>query len=204
MAACAPLTLPPAPPLPRPTLSTVEFQHAVQFPTGRAELTPLEAAGLQRFAAALPSGRRLDARVVGHADVRGTGEANLRLSSRRAEAVAEILRAAGVGGIATVTQALGDPPGLAGERRVDVLITSREVVLPGCPDWSREPGFDPNNLPLSNLGCANAVNLGLMVADPGDLATGRPLAPADGSQQAEAIARYRADKVKQLEAEIIQ
>ena len=53
----------------------------------------------------------------------------------------------------------------------------REVILPGCPDWSRDPGFDPRNLPLSNLGCANAYNLGLMVADPGDLAPRRPTSP---------------------------
>ena len=78
------------------------------------------------------------------------------------------------------------------------------MVLPGCPDWTRDPGYDPLNLPLSNLGCANAVNLGLMVADPGDLATTLPTSPADGTREAEAIARYRTDKVKQLEADIIQ
>ena len=33
-----------------------------------------------------------------------------------------------------------------------VTATSLEVILPGCPDWSRDPGFDPRNLPLSNLG----------------------------------------------------
>jgi hypothetical protein len=57
---------------------------------------------------------------------------------------------------------------------------------------------------LSNLGCANAYNLGLMVVDPADLAPRRALAPADGTREAEAVFRYRTDKVKQLEADIIQ
>ena len=45
---------------------------------------------------------------------------------------------------------------LAGERSVEVLVAAPRWSLPGCPDWSREPGYDPGNLPLSNLGCANA------------------------------------------------
>jgi pilus assembly protein CpaD len=87
---------------------------------------------------------------------------------------------------------------------VEVLVSAYEVVLPGCPDWSRDPAFDPRNLPLSNLGCANAVNLGLMVADPADLERGRPLGPADAVRESEAIVRYRTDKVKELNAEILQ
>ena len=78
------------------------------------------------------------------------------------------------------------------------------MVLPGCPNWSRDPGFDPLNLPLSNLGCANAVNLGLMVADPGDLLPRRTLAPADATREAEAIVRYRTGKVTAIDADIIQ
>ena len=57
---------------------------------------------------------------------------------------------------------------------------------------------------MSNLGCANAVNLGLMVADPNDLAMGTPTAPADAAREAEAIVRYRTDKVKALDAEVFQ
>ena len=38
--------------------------------------------------------------------------------------------------------------------------------------------------PIGQLGCANAVNLGLMVANPADLATGRPLAQLDARRGA--------------------
>jgi type IV pilus biogenesis protein CpaD/CtpE len=37
-----------------------------------------------------------------------------------------------------------------------------------------------------------------MVADPADLAEGRPLGPADGVREAEAVVRYRTDKVRPL------
>jgi pilus assembly protein CpaD len=87
---------------------------------------------------------------------------------------------------------------------VEVLVHAREVILPGCPDWSRDPAYDPRNLPLSNLGCANAVNLGLMLADPADLSPTGHLDAADGAREAEAIVRYRSDKVKPLETDALE
>ena len=77
------------------------------------------------------------------------------------------------------------------------------VHLPDCPDHSRDAdaATDPLNLPLSNLGCANTANLGLMLADPGDLRQGRALGRADGVREAGAISRYETDKVKALPQE---
>jgi type IV pilus biogenesis protein CpaD/CtpE len=63
------------------------------------------------------------------------------------------------------------------------------------------PASDFTNAPSSNFGCATAVNLGLMVASPGDLAAGRSLEPADGKPAASAVARYLDDKVPPLPAE---
>ena len=75
------------------------------------------------------------------------------------------------------------------------------VTLPPCPNWSMPRANDFTNAPPSNFGCANAVNLGLMVASPGDLAQGRTLAAADGKPAAAAVDRYLADKVQPLSAE---
>ncbi len=50
------------------------------------------------------------------------------------------------------------------------------------------------------FGCANAANL-METASPADLAVGRPLSHADGALEAAAIARLRADKVKDLRRE---
>ena len=84
---------------------------------------------------------------------------------------------------------------------VVVEVVSHLVQVPGCPDWSRDASFDPRNLPLSNLGCATATDLGLMLADPADLAPGTRTGPADGVAAAEAVSRYRAGKVTPLLSE---
>jgi pilus biogenesis lipoprotein CpaD len=51
---------------------------------------------------------------------------------------------------------------------------------------------DFSNKESTNLGCANAMNLALMVADPGDLMWGDALTGADGQREAGVIDRYRA------------
>jgi pilus assembly protein CpaD len=70
------------------------------------------------------------------------------------------------------------------------------VTLPPCPNWSKTPPLRYTNTHASNFGCANAVNLGQMVASPADLAEGRPLAAADGTPAAAAVNRYLNDKVQ--------
>ena len=80
-----------------------------------------------------------------------------------------------------------------------LLSIGRYVVTPPpCPDWSRPPTGDYTNNVGGNFGCATAYNLGLMVADPGDLVHGRTPGPADGDRAAIAIERYKADKIKPL------
>jgi pilus assembly protein CpaD len=89
-------------------------------------------------------------------------------------------------------------------RRVDIAVDGWTVELQGCPDWSRDPAATTLNLPLGNLGCATLSSLGQMVADPADLQRGRPLGPADATREAEAIVRYRTDKVKELQDGLIE
>lgn len=211
--ACAPLEPPPVPAPAQAQAKPTEYAHLVGFATDRADLSRGETTRLRQFLASLPPDRRLTARVVGHADRRADTTYNDGLSARRAEAVAGVLRASGIGpvtitlvpmGERLATAREGDPPGLTRDRQLEVLVATANAVLPGCPDWSRDPGRDPRNEPMSNLGCANAVNLGLMVADPNDLLAGRPIEPADAIREAEAILRYRTDKVKQLDAEVFQ
>jgi pilus assembly protein CpaD len=70
------------------------------------------------------------------------------------------------------------------------------VTLPPCPNWSSPPTAEYTNAHNSNWGCAAATNLGLMVASPGDLVSGRTLAPADGMLSVAAVERYLNDRVK--------
>jgi pilus assembly protein CpaD len=70
------------------------------------------------------------------------------------------------------------------------------VTLPACPNWSKPPYTEYTNAQTSNWGCAAATNLGLMVASPADLVSGRTLAPADGQPAVMAVQRYLNDRIK--------
>lgn len=81
---------------------------------------------------------------------------------------------------------------------VAVMVRRYVVTLPGCPDWTGRPGRSFNNTVSSNWGCATATNLGLMVANPADLVSGRHPGLMDGSLGALATERYRRGETKPL------
>jgi pilus assembly protein CpaD len=113
----------------------------------------------------------------------------LGLAERRAAAISsELLRY----GIVAQTRALDTAP----TNRAIVSVGRYAVTLPTCPNWSESLAYEFTNALSSYYGCANATNLGLMVASPGDLVSGRTLAPADGMLAASAVQRYLNDKVK--------
>jgi pilus assembly protein CpaD len=68
------------------------------------------------------------------------------------------------------------------------------VLPPDCPGYNQPVTLDYEWRPNTRLGCANAINLGLMVANPSDLAQGRPIGPADAEMSAAAVNRYQTDK----------
>src|SRR3546814_6996877 len=72
---------------------------------------------------------------------------------------------------------------------VGLTLTKIVAVLPDC---TRPQPLEPN-LPdqQRGYGCSTAYNLGLMVADPADLASGRTLDPADAERASLSIFRYR-------------
>jgi len=111
--------------------------------------------------------------------------------------------------LATVRAALqGQGVTVAAASRTGEIATGGDAVLvaatrwvargPACPDWSKSTTYDPNNTSFSNFGCADAQNLGTMVANPRDLEQGRDPGPQDGGRAAAAVERYRRDAVKQI------
>jgi|GEM_PF-1470824 len=86
--------------------------------------------------------------------------------------------------------------------RLEAHRTATGVVLsvPGCPDWSKEVRHNYSNSVHSNFGCADATNLGLMIANPEDVLEGRNPGAADGTYAAGAIERYRKGETKPLQA----
>jgi len=85
---------------------------------------------------------------------------------------------------------------ITGEKGTDSsirLIVGRYVVLPpNCPNLSKPSNTNPGNFNDSNFGCSTQRNLGLMLANPGDLLRGRTLGPADGEALSRGIRAYRA------------
>lgn len=73
----------------------------------------------------------------------------------------------------------------------EIDITYASVVPPRCPDWRMSPTTTHSNTRHGNIGCASAVNLGLMVADPRDLVRGEGVISPDGERNSIVIRRYR-------------
>lgn len=53
-----------------------------------------------------------------------------------------------------------------------IVVTRSTAHVPGCPDWSKNSHFNPNNATSSNYGCAVNSNLASMVANPEHLIKG--------------------------------
>jgi pilus assembly protein CpaD len=97
-------------------------------------------------------------------------------------------------GIVATGRRLADVPA----NRAVVTIEHVAVTLPPCPNWSKAPSTDFTNELPSDFGCADAINLGMMVANPADLAGGRTLGAAPGKPEVAAIDRYQNDQVTPL------
>ena len=83
--------------------------------------------------------------------------------------------------------------GVAAVPNTIVLQLERYVARDlNCPDWSKSPGYDAQNLPHSNLGCATSVNIQSMIGNPKDLEVGHDPGPTNGKIAADAVDRlYR-------------
>ncbi|MBV8522645.1 MAG: hypothetical protein JOY71_11070 [Acetobacteraceae bacterium] len=89
------------------------------------------------------------------------------------------------------------PLGTVAPNHAVIGIGRYTVTLPPCPNWSSPPQAEYTNEHNSNWGCAAATNLGLMVADPADLVSGRAMGPTDATTAVAAVERYLNDRVKQ-------
>jgi len=82
-------------------------------------------------------------------------------------------------------------PGGAPDSELRLVVEHATAAVPRCPNWTKPPGNDFENTMHSDFGCATALDLAAMVADPRDLVEGRPLAPVVGDAAIWAIRRYR-------------
>ena len=173
-----------------PKVNLVRYAHAVHFVPGSIRLDGGERTLLDAFLAKVQAGP-VDAVVV-------VGPAGDALAARRRETVMAYLTLRAVqprAGSAGVDAESGGPDTVA------IIVRRHSVTLPACPDWSDTPGRTWNNTVSRNWGCATAINLGLMVNDPADLAAGHAPGPMDGEAAVLAIKRYRAGETKALTPE---
>lgn len=159
----------------------VTHEHSVSFNGAANRLTNHQSRSLDRFLGEIDL-RPSDRVFVDVGPLSGEAASDARVS-----AVNEHLRR-----YVPDAQALA----ITGEKGTDSgirLIVGRYVVLPpNCPNLSGPTASNPGNNADSNFGCSTQRNLGLMLADPGDLLRGRTLGPGDGEALSRGIRAYRA------------
>jgi pilus assembly protein CpaD len=161
----------------------MELDHDVSFASNSAELSQMEIKRIDDFVARqnVGYGDLVEIRVPG---------SEPRVEAHRAAAVGERLARSG---IAFERGRIASPADLR------IAVTRSVAIPPACPDWRKpDNDGDPSNTTMSNLGCANLRNLGLMVADPGELLAGRPSTMGAGEPLAAGVERYRTGKVTPL------
>ena len=81
-----------------------------------------------------------------------------------------------------------------------VVVVRSEYLIANnrCPNYSPAAMWNPNEAAMPGFGCADAYNMGQMLSRPRDAAVGRLPGPADGTVNAEAVARYREGRVRWL------
>jgi len=172
--------------------SKSEAPDTLRVDGGESRLSIAFAGGSDRLAAG--EAARLDRMVLAGtirpADrVRVAASGPPGLAERRAAAISrELLRY----GIVAQPTALDAVPA----NHALVSVGRYSVTLPDCPNWSQSLSYDFTNAFTSNYGCANATNLGLMVASPGDLVSGRSFSGTNAQVTANAMQRYLTDRVK--------
>jgi pilus assembly protein CpaD len=165
----------------RLVLDGTTVQVDLRFPPGSSGLAAREAARLRGLAATqLASSDRV---------LVAAGGSPALAAARIGTISTELLR---YGVVASPMKIAGIAPD-----RAIVEAVRHQVTLPPCPNWSKWPAGagDFTNTVASNFGCANATNLGRMVASPTDLASGQPLGPAAAMPATAAVTRYLTDKV---------
>lgn len=178
-----------AEPVPQPQLAQVPVHHSVSFAGAGSDLSDTEREALNLFLqrnGIAPGGRvTLSGALPSDGDAAKLGA---RLAAVRTE-LAEL-------GYSAATL----PPGSSAGSELPpdaVVVTGRvlAVLPPECPGYNTPIQFDLEHRPILSPGCATAVNLGLMIANPNDLQGTTPLAPADGAATVPSVERYRQGQV---------
>ena len=89
-----------------------------------------------------------------------------------------------------------EPSMTRGPDQVVVVRSQYRIAARNCPSFTPAGIWNPNESDMAGFGCADAYNMGQMLARPRDAADGRSPGPADGQVNADSVQRYREGRVK--------
>lgn len=81
---------------------------------------------------------------------------------------------------------------------IEVIIEQYAIIPPSCANFSQSLGDAQQAYTYGNFGCADAVNFGMMLANPRDLIQGRSVGDSSGKVMADGVRRYYQDNIKPL------
>ncbi|MBN9088979.1 MAG: hypothetical protein J0J01_18890 [Reyranella sp.] len=168
----------------RYTPSRADTLHAVAFAPGSVRLDPGQDQALRAMVARDGRADRDEFTIV----TDGSGG----LQQSRAAQVASSLTQAG----ARWVSRSADPTLARGPDQLVVVRSAYRLAAHNCPTYTPSTIWNPNESDMPGLGCADAYNMGQMLARPRDAAIGRSAGPADGQVNADAVQRYREGRVR--------
>jgi type IV pilus biogenesis protein CpaD/CtpE len=162
-----------------------DYMLAVSFAPGTGRLNQGQVEELHAMVAAGRSAQRDEFTVI----TSGTGGP---IQDLRAQQVKASLSAAGARWVSTSVE----PAVAMGPDQVVVVRSDYRIGEINCPNYNPSSIGNPNGAAMPGFGCADAYNMGQMLARPRDAAIGRPPGPAEAYTNADAIQRYREGRVR--------
>ncbi len=159
----------------------VTFVHTTNFEAGETELSEAEMTRLLAFLQT--SGVHQGARI----EIDGPRAGGSYFDPVTAARVAEIETALSGIGLRSEIPVRPNTSLLRPGNEISVSVTRAVAILPDCGAPQPESPMRPQY----NFSCSTAASLGMMVANPVDLKTGRNEGPADGEAAARVIQLYR-------------
>lgn len=150
----------------------------LQVPKGSSGLTPKSRADVLDFAQRYRSGDAGDSRLVIAAP---SGSGNEVAAMQAVQQVRALLADNGFADSAISVEAYD--AGHSSEPPVKVSYMRYVAEGPECGHWPKNIAYEPNNLPMANMGCANQRNFAAMVANPADLLGPRTMTPRAGERR---------------------
>ncbi len=137
---------------------------SISVPRGSHGLTPAQRADVIGFAQRSRASDANNSRIVIEAP---SGSANETSAMQAVHDIGRLLAEQGI----DETSIAVEPFAAEGRGSPAIKLTFMRFVAEGpeCGHWPTNLAYEPRNLPMPNLGCANQKNLAAMVANPADL-----------------------------------